>query len=102
MLKPVIELFVMLYNVIATVINFLGDFVGIHLDIINFSTEVQRATDELDKHTTMMQKKYERQAQAIEDLLQSQLESLRSQYELGLISREEYESQAEKYAADTE
>ena len=101
-LKPVIELFVMLYNVIATVINFLGDFVGIHLDIINFSTEVQRATDELDKHTTMMQKKYERQAQAIEDLLQSQLESLRSQYELGLISREEYESQAEKYAADAD
>lgn len=101
-LKPVIELFVMLYNVIATVINFLGDFVGIHLDIINFSSEVQRATDELDKHTTMMQKKYERQAQAVEDLLQSQLESLRSQYELGLISRAEYEAQAEKYAADAD
>lgn len=101
-LKPVIELLVMLYNVIATVINFLGDLVGIHLDIINFSTEVQRATDELDKHTTMMQKKYERQAQAVEDLLQSQLNSLRSQYELGLISREEYESQAEKYAADAD
>lgn len=101
-LKPVIELFVMLYNVIATVINFFGDFVGIHLDIINFSTEVQRATDELDKHTTMMQKKYERQAQAVEDLLQSQLDSLRSQYELGLISRAEYEAQAEKYAADAD
>lgn len=101
-LKPVIELFVMLYNVIATVINYLGDFVGIHLDIINFSTEVQRATDELDKHTTMMQKKYERQAQAVEDLLKSQLDSLRSQYELGLISRAEYEAQAEKYATDAD
>ena len=35
-------------------------------------------------------------------MLQSQLESLRSQYELGLISREQYESQAEKYAADAD
>lgn len=101
-LKPFIDLFVEFYNVIATVVNQLAGWAGVELELIEFTESVKDATDEMDKQTTLLQKKYERQAQAVEDLLQSQLESLRSQYELGLISREQYESQAEKYAADAD
>jgi len=36
---------------------------------------------------------------AVKSQLNSQLEALKSQYELGLISRSEYEKQAEKYAS---
>ena len=101
-LKPFIDLFVEFYNVIATVVNQLAGWAGVELELIEFTESVKDATDEMEKQTTLLQKKYERQAQAVEDLLQSQLESLRSQYELGLISREQYESQAEKYAADAD
>lgn len=101
-LKPFIALFVEFYNVIATVVNQLAGWAGVELELIEFTESVKDATNEMDKQTTLLQKKYERQAQAVEDLLQSQLESLRSQYELGLISREQYESQAEKYAADAD
>lgn len=101
-LKPFIDLFVEFYNVVATVVNQLAGWAGVELELIEFTESVKDATNEMEKQTTLLQKKYERQAQAVEDLLQSQLESLRSQYELGLISREQYESQAEKYAADAD
>lgn len=101
-LKPFINLFVEFYNVVATVVNQLAGWAGVKLELIEFTESVKDATNEMEKQTTLLQKKYERQAQAVEDLLQSQLESLRSQYELGLISREQYESQAEKYAADAD
>lgn len=98
-LKPFIDLFVKFYNVIATIVNFLAGWAGIELQLIEFNGSVKDAIDEMEKQTALLQKKYERQAQAVEDLLQSQLDSLRSQYELGLITREQYESKAEKYAA---
>lgn len=101
-LKPIIDGFVEFYNVIAIVVNQLAGWAGVELELIEFTESVKDATNEMEKQTTLLQKKYERQAQAVEDLLQSQLESLRSQYELGLISREQYESQAEKYAADAD
>lgn len=98
-LKPLINLFVNFYNTVATIVNKLAGWAGVKLELIEFTESVKTATNELDKQTTLLQKKYERQAQAVEDLLQSQLDSLRSQYELGLISRKQYESQAEKYAS---
>lgn len=101
-LKPIIHLLVDFYNVIATVVNFFSSLTGIKLELIEFTESVKDAVDEMEKQKALLQKKYERQAQAVEDLLQSQLDSLRSQYELGLITREQYESQAEKYAADAD
>lgn len=108
-LKPVIQLIAEGYNVIARAINAALGWAGVHLQLVNFSESVKEvtesvkeSTDEIDKQTEMIRKKYERQAQAVEDLLQSQLDSLRTQYVLGLITREQYESQAEKYAADAD
>ena len=39
---------------------------------------------------------------AVKEQLDSQLAALKSQYELGLISREQYEKQAEKYASEAD
>lgn len=54
---------------------------------------------EMERHAERIRLMYERQKSAVEDQLRSQMEALSSQYELGLISREEYEKQAEKYAS---
>lgn len=54
---------------------------------------------EMEKQAERIRLMYERQKSAVEDQLKSQLEALSSQYELGLISRDEYEKQAEKYAS---
>lgn len=53
---------------------------------------------EMEQAQELVKKKYERYKDSVEKLLDSQLDALRSQYELGLISRQEYEQQAEKYS----
>ena len=53
---------------------------------------------EMEQAQELVKKKYERYKDRVEKLLDSQLDALRSQYELGLISRQEYEEQAEKYS----
>lgn len=58
--------------------------------------EIAKETERQAERIRLM---YERQKSAVEDQLKSQLEALSSQYELGLISRDEYEKQAEKYAS---
>ena len=45
---------------------------------------------ELEKALELTKKKFERQKSAVQELLDSQLDALKSQYELGLISRQEY------------
>lgn len=58
----------------------------------------------LEHQTEEIKKKYERQKDAVNDLLDAQIDSLKSQYQLGLITREQYNAQAMQYytAADEE
>lgn len=73
------------------------------LDYLNYVGEkAEEIADVVEKALELTKKKFERQKQAVNDLLQSQLDSLKSQFELGLISREEYEEQAEKYASEAD
>ena len=59
----------------------------------------ERIAQEMARYEDYIRQKYERQKSTVESLLQSQLDTLRTQYELGLISREEYEAQAQNYTA---
>lgn len=63
---------------------------------------VEDMATEINAYTEKIKKQYERQKDNVESLLDSQLDSLRKQYEYGLINRATYEKQAEKYqsAAD--
>lgn len=64
----------------------------------------EELADAMEKATEECKKKYERQKDAVEDLLSAQINSLKSQYELGLITREQYNTQTAAYrsAADEE
>lgn len=97
-------------NVVIDVVNMIGSLFGIELehlqnwDKIEMLSEDQldnnkELTEEQEKALLKIKKQYERMEDAVQAQLNSQLDALKSQYELGLISREEYESQAEKYSA---
>ncbi len=85
-----------LYNRIAQFMGFFGVQVN-QLKKITSSTDEAAAAAE--KHAALLKKQYERQMSSVNDLLNAQIESIRSQYELGLINREEYNKRAEEYAA---
>lgn len=84
-------------------IDLLNKIPGVDIDKIAKLRLIGEAAEEMakemERHAERIRLMYERQKSAVEDQLQSQLEALSSQYELGLISREEYEKQAEKYAS---
>lgn len=58
---------------------------------------VENMAIEINAYTEKIKRQYERQKDNVESLLESQLDSLRKQYEYGLIDRATYEKQAEKY-----
>ena len=95
-LKPVFNAFTYLYNGLADLLGRIG------IRMRKISVNLDRTSKELEKFSKAQEERirnyYQRRQDAIKQLLNSQLEALKSQYELGLISREEYEEQAEKYA----
>ena len=62
----------------------------------------EETAKELEESLELVRNKFDRQKDAVKELLESQLEALRSQYELGLISRYEYQQQAEQYAQEAD
>lgn len=102
--KTIGDVFDWLYNdVIVPVANALIKWVnkipGVNIDYLEKSKKVEELSEEIAKAQEMLKQKYDRLISSVNDLLNSQLEALKSQYELGLISRDEYQTQAEKYAA---
>lgn len=90
-------------DIVNGVINMLNKIPFVDIEPIQRLAAIGDAAEEIAKETERQAERirlmYERQKSAIEDQLKSQLEALSSQYELGLISRDEYEKQAEKYAS---
>lgn len=95
---PIGNAFIDVINAVIGLLNKIP-FVNIKkLDRLNVIGEkADEMAEEFEKYTELLNSKFERQKSAVEEMLQSQLDALQSQYELGLISREEYESEAEKY-----
>lgn len=90
-------------DIVNGVINMLNKIPFVDIEPIQRLAAIGEAAEEIAKETERQAERirlmYERQKSAVEDQLKSQLEALGSQYELGLISRDEYEKQAEKYAS---
>ena len=95
---PIGNAFIDVINAVIGLLNKIP-FVNIKkLDRLNVIGEkADEMAEEFEKYTDLLNSKFERQKSAVEEMLQSQLDALQSQYELGLISREEYESEAQKY-----
>ena len=102
-LVPISEVVAEILNAIIRLIN---DLTGAGLDEFKAFEKIIIATEELTEEITkqqeMLKKKYQRMQDAVKEQLDSQLAALKSQYELGLISREQYEKQAEKYASEAD
>lgn len=88
-------------NVINAIIKLINQIPGINIKTIKTLQTVEMNAKELayqtSKEQEILKKKYQQMENAINDQLQSQLNAIKTQYELGLISREMYESQAAKY-----
>jgi len=91
---------------VNAVLRLLNKIPGVEIELLDNLQLVGEAAEELaeeaSKAAELTKKKYDRQRRAVEEQLDAQLDSIQAQYKLGLISREEYEAQAEQYqsAAD--
>lgn len=98
-LKPIIDVIIQ----ILKVFGYIANPAGIIADkLYKTADDIQKINDEMEKQQEMLKKKYQRMQDAVKEQLDSQLAALKSQYELGLISREQYEKQAEKYASEAD
>ena len=95
-------------NSINAIIKLINQIPGINIKTIKTLQTVEmnakELADQTSKEQEILKKKYQQMENAINDQLQSQLNAIKTQYELGLISREMYELQAAKYkdSADKE
>lgn len=95
-------------NAINAIIKLINQIPGINIKTIKTLQTVEmnakELADQTSKEQEILKKKYQQMENAINDQLQSQLNAIKTQYELGLISREMYELQAAKYkdSADKE
>jgi F0F1-type ATP synthase membrane subunit b/b' len=64
--------------------------------------EAEDMAREMERHKERITALYERQKDRVEDELSAQMDSLRAQYELGLISRAQYTAQAEACGKDAD
>lgn len=93
-------------NIINAVIGLLNKIPFVNIKKIEKLKVVgdlaEETAKELEESLELVRNKFDRQKDAVKELLESQLEALRSQYELGLISRYEYQKQAEQYAQEAD
>ena len=100
---PVGNKIVTIFNKVIDALNKIP-FVNIKkLEELNYVGEMAEEMAETSaKSLDAIKRKFERMKQNVDSILNAQLDALKSQYELGLISRQEYEQQAEKYAAEAD
>ncbi|MBR4600411.1 MAG: hypothetical protein IKO39_10235, partial [Treponema sp.] len=92
-------------NIVIDIINALLGVInlipGVNIAKLNKLSLVgdaaEELADEMTAATDRIKKKYQRMEDQVNDHLRSQISSLHSQYELGLITRDGYNAQAEKY-----
>lgn len=98
-LQPIIDVIIQILKIFGYIANPAGIIAD---QLYKTAEDIEKINDEMEKQQEMLKKKYQRMQDAVKEQLDSQLAALKSQYELGLISREQYQKQAEKYASDAE
>lgn len=98
-LKPIIDVIIQILKIFGYIANPAGIIAD---QLYTTAEDIEKINDEMEKQQEMLKKKYQRMQDAVKEQLDSQLAALKSQYELGLISRQQYEQQAEKYASDAD
>ena len=112
-LKIVGEAFLWLYNKILVpfgnavisimngIIDVINKIPGVNIKKLQYFEYAGQIAEDLAKEMERRKEEittlYERQKDRVRDELSAQIDSIRQQYELGLISRADYEKQAERY-----
>jgi len=88
-------------GMINSLIHLINKIPGIDIDKLGKLSLIGDAAENLAEDITAATDKikdaYDSKIQAIQDFLDAQVDSLKKQYELGLINRDEYESKAAEY-----
>lgn len=95
-LQPIIDIIIKILKIFGYIVNPAGLIAD---KLYKTAEDIDKINEEIEKQQELLKKKYQRMQDAIQEQLDSQLVALKSQYELGLISREQYEKQAQKYSA---
>ena len=98
-LQPIIDVIIQILRVFGYIVNPAGILAD---QLYKTAEDIEAINEEMEKQQDLLRKKYQRMQDAVKEQLDSQLAALKSQYELGLISREQYQKQAEKYASEAD
>ena len=98
-LQPIIDVIIQILRVFGYIVNPAGILAD---QLYKTAEDIEAINEEMERQQDLLRKKYQRMQDAVKEQLDSQLAALKSQYELGLISREQYEKQAEKYASEAD
>lgn len=98
-LQPIIDVIIQILKVFGYIVNPAGILAD---QLYKTAEDIEAINEEMERQQDLLRKKYQRMQDAVKEQLDSQLAALKSQYELGLISREQYEKQAEKYASEAD
>lgn len=84
-------------NPVSFLLNPFGSIRNLFSSAESSSKAAVKAASESEEAQNAIKKLYERQIDRVKDLLDSQVTSLRTQYELGLITREDYDAGVLEY-----
>ena len=98
-LQPIIDVIIQILRVFGYIVNPAGILAD---QLYKTAEDIEAINEEMERQQDLLRKKYQRMQDAVKEQLDSQIAALKSQYELGLISREQYEKQAEKYASEAD
>ncbi len=98
--RPFVNFIAKLYN---TVVSWINSVFGTSIKMMKtFSEDASDTADALEATEDKIRNSFQNQIDAVNDLLSAQVSSIKTQYELGLISRESYNTQAAAYTAAAE
>lgn len=93
-------------DTVNAVIGLINKIPGVDIDKLARLEKVGEIADEMasafEAQAESVRRQFQAQEEKVNDLLRAQLNSIQTQYELGLISREEYEAKAQDYQQEAD
>lgn len=93
-------------DTVNAVIGLINKIPGVDIDKLARLEKVGEIADEMasafEAQAESVRRQFQAQEEKVNDLLRAQLNSIQTQYELGLISREEYEAKAQAYQQEAD
>ena len=93
-------------DTVNAVIGVLNKIPGVNINKLARLEKVGEIADEmasaLEAQAESVRRKFQSQEEKVNDLLRAQLNSIQTQYELGLITRDEYEAKAQVYQQEAD